>query len=138
MSVVGDCKSRLRLGSGCKDETDSGVGLSEMGDEQGVKAGDALGCGDGQGELSALAPPSIVGRVTLRVFFIDAPTLWPIDEPHGFHKISGLEGRSSSDAVEVESSGTLRVSNGLECFSGERDIDSEAEVLKLLGSLSLV
>lgn len=136
MSVVGDCNSRLA--SGCKDDTDSGVGLSDMGDEQGVMAGDTLGFGEGHGELSALAPPSIVGRVTWSVSFNDAPMLWPIDDPHGYHKDSGLDGRSSS-TIEAESSGILDVSDGLVCIlSGERDTDSEIEVWKVVTSLSLV
>lgn len=139
MSVVGDCNSRLRLTSGCRDDTDSGVGLSDMGDEQGERAGDAPGWGDGHGELSALAPPSMVGRVTWRVSFKDAPTLCPIDDPHGYHKDSGLGGRSSSVIAGAKSSGTSAVSgDSYSCLPGERDEDSEIDVLKLPGSLSLV
>lgn len=136
MSVDGDCNSRLKLASGC---TDSGVGLSDTGDERGVMAGDAVGWGDGHGELSALAPPSMGGRVTCKVSFNDAPTLWPMDEPHGYHKVSGLGGRSSSVIAGAESSGIFTTSDAFErSFSGESDDDSESEVLKLEGSLSVV
>lgn len=151
MSVVGDCNSGFTLASGCTDDTassctdvtascctDSGAGLSDMGDEQGVMAGDTLRCGEGHGELSALAPPSIVGNVTWRVSFNDAPTLWPIEEPHEYHKDSGLGRRSSSLIAGAESSGILWVSDDFaRSSSGERDSDSET-ILKLEGSLSVV
>lgn len=138
MSVVGDCNSRFTLTSGCTDDTDSGVGLSDMGDEQGVMAGDTLGCGEGHGELSALAPPSIVGNVTWRVSFNDAPTLWPIEEPHGYHKDSGLGRRSSSLIAGAESSGILWVS-GVSVWSSSAEMNADSETaLKLEGSLSVV
>lgn len=90
MSAVGD-NSRASLT----------VGFSFFGLEKADMSGEAVGCGDGHGELSALAPPWMVGRVTWRVSFSEAPMLWPMDEPQGFQRVSGLGSFSSSWLLEV-------------------------------------
>lgn len=77
------------------------VGFSFLGDENADMKGEAVGWGDGHGELSALAPPWMVGRVTCRVSFSEAPMLWPMDEPQGFQRVSGLGSFSSSWLLDV-------------------------------------